>query len=107
MSFGKSRTELACALSWFSHWDSEKRTAFADRVVRKTMEMESPEAAAHFLLEDLSKLDLTQNDGPSVFECQLRIFDNWFAHWPQEVRAEFFASVANLDPLIGRKLELA
>ena len=38
-------------------------------------------------------------EGPSVFECQLRIFDKWFRQWTQEDKSKFEAMVAEVvDP---------
>ena len=37
-------------------------------------------------------------EGPSVFECQLRIFDKWFRQWTQEDKAQFASMLAEVDP---------
>ena len=37
-------------------------------------------------------------EGPSVFECQLRIFDKWFRQWTQEDKTKFAAMIAEVDP---------
>ena len=37
-------------------------------------------------------------EGPSVFECQLRIFDKWFRQWTHEDKAAFASMLAEVDP---------
>ena len=37
-------------------------------------------------------------EGPSVFECQLRIFDKWFRQWTHEDKAVFASMLAEVDP---------
>lgn len=46
----------------------------------------------------LSQSEGEGGEGPSVFECQLRIFDKWFRQWTEEDKRKFVAMVAEVDP---------
>lgn len=107
MAAGKARTEVACCLSWFRNWDMHQRQEFA-RVMK---ELVNP---GHALQEDvsvddlmgqLSSLSVSQKLGPSVFECQLKIFQKWFPSWTYDDRTQFTCDLNTIDPLFIQRLQ--
>ena len=90
---GKAKTERACALSWYSNWNIDQKNAFMQKISEKL----SLESATDALLKDLEGLSMQQpsrtGEGPSVFECQLRIFDGWFKSWDSETKIEFVTTI--------------
>ncbi len=75
-NLGKSATERACAISWFSNWSRDQKITFLDRLLQK----KSLQMATESLLADLDRMTIggcgnnqqQQQEGPSVFQCQLR-----------------------------------
>lgn len=98
---GKSKTERSCALSWFSNWSPEQKGSFLQRMGQK----DSLDEVTDSLLADLERLSVSggqrQQECPSVFECQLRIFDQWFRQWSEEDKKEFSEMLLQLHPEAG------
>ena len=86
-NLGKAKTERSCALSWFSNWTPEQKSVFLQRLSEKS----SLDAATESLLNELEGMNLGEGNKecPSVFQCQLRIFDQWFRRWSEEDKEEF------------------
>ena len=58
-SIGKSRTERACAISWYSNWSLEQRNAFIDKLLEKS----SLDLATESLLNDLQNMSFGSING--------------------------------------------
>ena len=59
---------------------------------------------AESLLAELEGLSLGSGS-PSVFECQLRIFDGWFKQWTHSDKSEFIALLCDKNPEVAEKLK--
>ncbi len=60
------------------------------------------EDAAEQLLQDLDKMSIDgggRRECPSVFECQLRIFDGWFRAWSESDKMEFINQICMRNDL--------
>ena len=92
MSTGRAQTEIACTFSWISNWSLEQKTYFANNLSKSVTE-QSPDDIAS--LESLSSLldninlDPQNKEGPSVFECQIRIFNKWYSSWDLNAKEDF------------------
>ena len=92
MSTGRAQTEIACTISWISNWSLEQKTHFSSNLSNTIKEHSSEDTAS---LESLSSmlnniaLDPRNKGSPSVFECQIRIFNKWYSSWDQKVKEEF------------------
>jgi hypothetical protein len=76
---GRVKTEKACVLSWLSNWHPCQREEFA-KVLKKSADSSSSSSSSALepslddLLSNLDKMTIQTTEGPSVFECQLKIF---------------------------------
>lgn len=92
MSTGKARTEIACTLSWFSNWSPQQREQFGNTLVDKSRDDHTiTDVSLESLMSQLGEISLNREnkEGPSVFECQLKIFSKWYSSWDFNVKAEF------------------
>ena len=76
---GKARTEIACTLSWFGNWSEDQRNEFG-KVLQKNenQSKENNDASIEALMSTMTQISLgtASKEGPSIFECQLKIFSN-------------------------------
>ena len=87
MSFGLER---ACLFSWYSNWSSEQRLQFGRTLINQNKESLA-DATLESLMSQLSEISLSNKgkDGPSVFECQLKIFQKWYSSWSETDKTTF------------------
>ena len=101
LSFGKFRTEKTCALSWFENWSLEQKREFSKILLEKEQGVSSAtslnEGDINNLLANMDKMSL-QSEGPSVFDCQLKIFSRWYTNWNSQERMEFLHQLSGKDP---------
>ena len=100
MSTGKARTEIACTLSWFSQWSPTQREQFLCTVdERSRNKYVVTDLTIDSLMSQLSEVSLNNDkEGPSVFECQLKIFSKWYENWDVSARTEFVNSLIHRFP---------
>ena len=106
---GKSRTEIACSLvlSWFRNWDDNQKIEFAqilpfaqiliDKQIGSPSTTDQSLDALMSTMTNLS-LDSAKNEGPGIFECQLKIFSKWYDGWNPGERSEFAVQINSVSP---------
>ena len=92
MSTGKAQTEIACTLSWFNNWSQEQKEQFWTSYTDVSHQSHSEDnASLDSLTSQLNDISLNKKhvDGPSVFECQLKIFKKWYSCWDLHAKKDF------------------
>lgn len=86
--------EMKCILHWFASWSGLQRERFLQDLVAKAVP-----GKLQPLLEGLEQLSVSgANRPPCIFECQLRLWDQWFRGWAEEERNEFVRQLEISDP---------
>ena len=96
---GKARTEIACTLSWFGNWSEDQRNEFG-KVLQKNENQENDDASIEALMSTMTQMSLgtASKEGPSVFECQLKIFSKWYGSWSPAETSEFASQHNSIHP---------
>ena len=98
---GKARTEIACTLSWFGNWSEDQRNEFG-KVLQKNENhsQENNDASIEALMSTMTQMSLgtASKEGPSVFECQLKIFSKWYGSWSPAETSEFASQLNSIHP---------
>ena len=98
---GKARTEIACTLSWFGNWSEDQRNEFG-KVLQKNenQSQENNDASIEALMSTMTQMSLgtASKEGPSVFECQLKIFSKWYGSWSPAETSEFASQLNSIHP---------
>jgi len=92
MPSGKAPTEIACTLSWFSSWSQEQKEQFRNSYIDIFHGVYSEDnEALDSLTSQLNDISLNRQhrEGPSVFECQLKIFRKWYSSWDPIEKIDF------------------
>ncbi|XP_061550554.1 uncharacterized protein C14orf119 homolog [Phycodurus eques] len=87
-----SLQEQRCVLSWFQGWTSSQRERFLQDLVGKAVP-----GKVCTLLDSLSTLQV-KDRLPNIFECQLRLWTQWFESWGEEERNHFVHILEERDP---------
>ncbi|XP_007258109.3 uncharacterized protein C14orf119 homolog [Astyanax mexicanus] len=85
--------EQRCVLSWFLGWGSCQRGRFLEDLISKAVP-----GKVSSLLEQLNTLQVKDRP-PSIFECQLRLWTQWFESWSEDERNGFLNSLEEKDPM--------
>ncbi|KAM4557057.1 uncharacterized protein C14orf119 homolog [Fundulus diaphanus] len=85
--------EQRCVLSWFQGWNGPQKERFLQDLVGKAVP-----GKVCTLLDSLSTLQV-KDKLPNIFECQLRLWTQWFESWGEEERNHFLHMLEEKDPV--------
>ncbi|XP_059200643.1 uncharacterized protein C14orf119 homolog [Centropristis striata] len=88
-----SLQEQRCVLSWFQGWSDTQRERFLQDLLGKAVP-----GKVCTLLDSLSTLQV-KDRLPNIFECQLRLWTQWFETWGEEERNHFLHILEERDPV--------
>ncbi|KAM3866096.1 uncharacterized protein C14orf119 homolog [Diretmus argenteus] len=84
--------EQRCVLSWFLGWTSTQRERFLQDLLGKAVP-----GKVCTLLDSLNTLQVKDRP-PNIFECQVRLWTQWFESWSEEERNRFLHILEERDP---------
>ncbi|KAJ8336531.1 hypothetical protein SKAU_G00377510 [Synaphobranchus kaupii] len=87
--------EQRCVLSWFQGWGIPQRERFLQDLLSKAVP-----GKVCTLLEQLNTMQV-QDHPPNIFECQLRLWSQWFESWSEEERNTFLHILEERDPIFA------
>lgn len=85
--------EQRCVLSWFQGWTITQKERFMQDLLGKAVP-----GKVCTLLDSLSTLQV-KDKLPNIFECQLRLWTQWFESWGEEERNHFLHILEEKDPV--------
>ncbi|XP_035655407.2 uncharacterized protein C14orf119 homolog [Oncorhynchus keta] len=85
--------EQRCVLSWFLSWSTAQRERFLQDLLGKAVP-----GKVCTLLESLNTLQV-KDSPPNIFECQLRLWTQWFESWNEEERNSFLHILEEREPI--------
>ncbi|KAE8291329.1 hypothetical protein D5F01_LYC10927 [Larimichthys crocea] len=88
-----SLQEQRCVLSWFQGWTAAQRERFLQDLLGKAVP-----GKVCTLLDSLNTLQV-KDRLPNIFECQLRLWTQWFESWGEEERNHFLHMLEERDPV--------
>ncbi|XP_053351906.1 uncharacterized protein C14orf119 homolog [Clarias gariepinus] len=85
--------EQRCVINWFLGWGCPQKECFLQDLISKAVP-----GKVCSLLEHLNKLQV-KDHSPNIFDCQLRLWTQWFDTWTEEERNAFLTSLEEKDPM--------
>ncbi|KAL6043579.1 hypothetical protein STEG23_035785 [Scotinomys teguina] len=85
--------EMKCILHWFASWSGPQRERFLQDLVAKAVP-----GKLQPLLDGLEQLSVSGTNRPCIFECQLRLWGQWFRGWTEQERNEFVRQLEVSEP---------
>ncbi|XP_077088833.1 uncharacterized protein C14orf119 homolog isoform X2 [Siphateles boraxobius] len=84
--------EQRCVLGWYFGWNAVQKQRFLEDLISKAVP-----GKVSSLLDQLNTLQVNDRP-PNIFECQLRLWTQWFDSWSEEERNAFLNSLEEKDP---------
>jgi len=81
-----------CTLSWRKQWSPEEKNKFNQVLVEELSCFQEEQVLLGFENMDIS------GDGLQMFNCQLRLFRNWFKSWSAQERDNFVRQLMEAEP---------
>ncbi|XP_066579060.1 uncharacterized protein C14orf119 homolog [Amia ocellicauda] len=86
--------EQRCVLGWLQGWGASQRGRFLQDLLSKAVP-----GKVCTLLDQLTTLQVRDRP-PSIFECQLRLWGQWFESWSEEERNGFLHCLEEREPAL-------
>lgn len=83
--------EIQCVVHWFQSWSEMQKVDFLKNLVEKAV----PEKVST-LFDAMDMLNFSDKP-PSIFKCQMKLFDQWFEEWTDKERNELMRRLENVD----------
>ncbi|KAK7159532.1 hypothetical protein R3I94_005771 [Phoxinus phoxinus] len=84
--------EQRCVLGWYFGWNAVQKQRFLEDLISKAVP-----GKVSSLLDQLNTLQVNDRP-PNIFECQIRLWTQWFDSWSEEERNAFLNSLEEKDP---------
>lgn len=84
--------EINCTIHWFKGWNPRQRDCFMKDLVTKALPNN-----IDFLMDNMDAMNMNDK-APSLFECQLKLFTQWFDEWDEHERNVMLERLESTDP---------
>lgn len=91
MSVDNIERELQCVSHWFSSWSPLQKQDFLKDLLDKLFPVH-----VDSLFASMHQMSVTDK-APSIFQCQLKLFSDWFSLWTDKQRNDFILRLAVID----------
>ena len=100
------RKEIACSILWFRNWSKNERKFFGRVLLEKEQNVSADTLGTlsntmhRLTINSASCQEEPQEDdeeGPSLFECQLKTVMRWYKDWTMTERSEFINQINIID----------
>lgn len=99
MSFGSAEREISIVVNWFKQWSDMQKGDFLKDLVEKAV----PDRMD--ALFDTMKALNVQDKPPSIFECQMKLFNQWFHGWKDDDVNNFMMQLRMIEPAFVVKFD--
>ncbi|XP_059148309.1 uncharacterized protein C14orf119-like isoform X4 [Physella acuta] len=92
MALSNTEKEMECVSHWFRSWTTYQKEDFLKDLLNRLVPnyLDS-------LFSSMGALKV-KDKPPSIFECQLKLFDQWFSQWTDADRSNFIIQLQCIDP---------
>lgn len=93
MSLSNVEKEQQCTLNWFQSWSSMQKSDFMKDLLEKALPCN-----VDALFDAMHSLNV-RDRSPSIFQCQMKLFTQWFEEWSPKDRNVFMNKLQQMDPV--------
>ncbi|KAH9509073.1 hypothetical protein Btru_048965 [Bulinus truncatus] len=91
MALNNVEREIQCVTHWFKGWSPMQKEDFLKDLLDKLIP-NNVEA----LFDSMKSLGVGDRP-PSIFQCQLKLFSEWFSQWTDSERNDFIVQLQCID----------
>uniref|UniRef100_A0A6V7IN78 Uncharacterized protein n=1 Tax=Bracon brevicornis TaxID=1563983 RepID=A0A6V7IN78_9HYME len=98
-----NQAQLRYLIEWFQEWSEMQRGDFLDILVACC----GPPDLVNGLLSSIEKLMCNEESTrpPSLFQCRVKLFQEWCQNWSQQDKEFLLTSIKNIDPKFAERYE--
>lgn len=93
MSLGNTEKEMECVLNWFQNWSVMQKGTFLKELVDLAVQ-----SNLDSLFDAMDTLNMQDKPPPNIFQCQIKLFTDWFQEWTDSERNAFVFNLNCIDP---------
>lgn len=93
MSLSNVEKEQQCTLNWFQSWSPMQKSDFMKDLLEKALPCN-----VDALFDAMHALNV-RDRSPSIFQCQMKLFTQWFEEWSPKDRNVFMNKLQQMDPV--------
>ena len=83
--------EMMCVIHWFQSWSDLHKNDFMKDLIEKAVP-----SKVSTLFDAMETLNV-KDKPPSIFKCQIKLFDQWFGGWTDHERNVFMQKLELVD----------
>lgn len=91
MSQSPTEKEIHCVVHWFQAWSAIQKSDFLKELLDKAIPCHMD------ALFDSLKYMNVEDRPPSIFKCQMKLFNQWFDAWTQSERNMFMIKLREVN----------
>lgn len=93
--------QLRYTVQWFHEWSEMQRGDFLPVLAQKL----APGSYINGLLSGVETLSCNEGRPPSLFQCRVKLFREWFETWSQAERDQLLGHIKSMDPSFYDKIQ--
>ncbi|KAK3912650.1 hypothetical protein KUF71_022238 [Frankliniella fusca] len=93
--------QLRYMVQWFHEWSEMQRGDFLPVLAQKL----APGTYVNGLLSGVETLSCNEGRPPSLFQCRVKLFREWFETWSQAERDQLLGHIKSMDPAFYNKVQ--
>jgi len=91
MSLGNTEKEIQCVINWFEGWSMIQKQDFLKELIDHAVP-----CSVDTLFDSMHALNV-KDKPPSIFQCQIKLFTQWFEGWTDKERNDFVFRLSCID----------
>ena len=101
MALSSKEKEIECVVHWFQNWSPMQKGDFLNDLLDKAVP-----AQLDTLMSAIKTMNVDDLP-PSIFQCQLKLFTQWFSEWSDRERNDFILKLCEKDSAFVEKFNEA
>ncbi|XP_076637988.1 uncharacterized protein C14orf119 [Colletes latitarsis] len=98
-----NEAQLRYVIEWFQEWSEMQRNDFLSVLLEQC----EPSGLVNGLVSRMENLGHAEGSDrpPSLFQCRVKLFQEWSHNWSQQEKDSLLLSIKNTDPAFAEKYE--
>ncbi|XP_049278277.1 uncharacterized protein LOC125761319 [Anopheles funestus] len=96
--------ELRYVVQWFGEWSDFQREDFVPYLVSYLSQQVGSAVYVNGLISAMAQINPGQDKPMSLFQCRVKLFNEWCIKWPEEFKAKLLDRLEQIDNAFGTRI---
>ncbi|XP_040153307.1 uncharacterized protein C14orf119 [Anopheles arabiensis] len=96
--------ELRYVAQWFEEWSDFQREDFIPYLVSYLSQQAGSAGYVNGLISAMAQINPGQDKPMSLFQCRVKLFNEWCIKWPEEFKAKLLERLEQTDSTFGARI---